>query len=312
MERPEGPLSLPPLSALRTFEVVARHGSFTRAAQELCVTQTAVSHQIRQLEETLEVALFLRHPRRVELTAEGQAWASALHPIFSALYEANRTLRMRDPNERPVVSVTVVPSFATCWLVPRLGEFMLAHPTIDLHLSASRELIDLRLQKFDVAIRYGRGRYPGTVTEKLMDDAWIPVATPDLLKQEKLRRPADLTRSRTQLIRDDEGSWNTWFESHALNTVEAKWGPVLTDSSMIVDAVVRGQGVGLLRQSLVHDAMANGKIVRLFPRIAPMPSAWSYYIVCPKRRPRREAMLFCEWLKKATAPLRDVLAANPP
>src|SRR5689334_3335914 len=135
--------ALPPLTALRAFEATARHQSFTLAAKELCVTQTAVSHQVKQLEDHLGTVLFRRLSRRIELTTEGRAWAEAMSDVFSRLYAANKRLRARPARTRPVVSVSVLPSFASRWLVPRLGRFFDKHPDVDVRISPSYELVDL-------------------------------------------------------------------------------------------------------------------------------------------------------------------------
>src|ERR1700733_8529423 len=152
-------LQLPPLNALRTFDVVARHLSMTSAAKELCVTQTAVSHQVRQLEDHLAIKLLVRDRGRLALTAEGRAWAAALADVFSRLHAANR--RLRGARERPVVAVTVIPSFAAGWLVPRLGGFFAKHKQIDIRISPSEQLVDLVAASMDLGIRYGSGRYSG-------------------------------------------------------------------------------------------------------------------------------------------------------
>jgi LysR family transcriptional regulator, glycine cleavage system transcriptional activator len=158
--RHDARLPLPPLTALRAFEAAARHLSFTRAARELCVTQTAVSHQVKLLEAHLGARLFRRLPRRLALTRAGSAWASELSEIFARLHDANRRLRSHARPERPVVAVSVIPSFASRWLVPRLGAFMQAQPQLDVYISPSEHLVDFRIETFDLGIRYGTGSYP--------------------------------------------------------------------------------------------------------------------------------------------------------
>jgi LysR family glycine cleavage system transcriptional activator len=308
MDRPEGPLPLPPLSALRAFEAAARHGSFTRAARELCVTQTAISHQVRSLEEELDAALFERRPRRIELTEAGRKWAAALHPVFASLYAANRELRVvaRSP-ARPVLSLTLVPSFAH-WLVPRMGSFLSVHPEVDLHLSPSTDVVDMRQGAFDLAIRYGAGDYPGVVAECLSRDAWVPVCAPDFDGRGRLRAPQNLVRVR--LLHDDDDGWRPWLERQGVRLPGPIRGPLLTDSAMVVDAATRGQGVGLVRLSLAHDALAAGRLVRLFPRIPPLPTRFSYYLVRARGRPRREVQIFREWLRDEIAALQ-VLGLSP-
>jgi LysR family glycine cleavage system transcriptional activator len=198
---PGAPPPLPPLTALRAFECAARHKSFTRAAEELCVTQTAVSHQVKLLEAHLGALLFQRHPRRVVLTREGLAWARALHDVFSRLYDANAKLRIRARPDRPVVAVSVIPSFAARWLVPRLGRFLEENPGVDVRVSPNELLVDFGVEAVDLGVRYGSGSYPGLVTEKLADDAFVVVCAPELRAKKSLAAPEDLRRH--VLLHDD-------------------------------------------------------------------------------------------------------------
>jgi LysR family transcriptional regulator, glycine cleavage system transcriptional activator len=302
MQRPEGPLPLPPLGALRAFEAAARLSSFTRAAEELCVTQTAVSHQVRLLEETLGEALFVRRPRRIELTERGSAWARALSDAFGRLYEANRSLRARAPARRPVVSVSVLPSFASRWLVPRLGRFLAAQPEVDLRISPSSELVDLNVSELDLGIRFGTGRYPGLKVERLCADGWIPACAPGLKGRTRLKQPSDLAGFR--LLHDDNYGWRPWLAARNVRNVDAERGPVMTDSSMVVEAALSGQGVGLVRLSLVADELALGRLINPFPRIAPLPTPYAYYLALPRRPVRPEVRAFCDWVRQEITALR--------
>jgi LysR family glycine cleavage system transcriptional activator len=202
--------ALPSLNALRAFEAVARHMSFTRAARELAVTQTAVSHQVQQLEEELGVILFRRSPRQITLTGEGRAWAAELGEIFARLEALNRRLRQRVQSARPTVSVSVIPSFGSRWLVPRLGKFLEEHSEIDIRISASEKLVDFAAEPVDVGIRYGHGRYPGLTVEKLAEDFWVVVCAPALLARRDLREPR-LLEQQVLLYDDDRGPWQRWF-----------------------------------------------------------------------------------------------------
>jgi LysR family glycine cleavage system transcriptional activator len=302
VQRPEGPLPLPPLGALRAFEAAARLESFTRAAEELCVTQTAISHQVRQLEETLGEALFLRRPRRIELTERGRLWASALSDVFGRLYSANRSLRSVKPPARPVVSVSVLPSFASRWLVPRLGRFLAAQPEVDLRISPSSELVDLNAAELDVGIRFGAGRYPGLKVERLCGDAWVAACAPSLKGRSKLKTPADLAGFR--LLHDDNFGWKPWLLARNVKNVDFERGPIMTDSSMVVEATLQGQGVGLVRLSLAADELAAGKLIAPFPRIALLPTPYAYYLALPKRPLRPEVRAFCDWVRAEIVALR--------
>lgn len=306
MERPEGPLALPPLAALRAFEAAARLSSFTRAARELCVTQTAISHQVRVLEETLSTALFVRLPRRIELTDAGRAWASALSDAFGRLYAANRALRAPAARARKAVSVSALPSFASRWLLPRLGRFLEQHPGADLHISPSQELVDLQLSEFDVGIRYGAGKYPGLKVERLCGDAWVVVCAPGLKRRAQLRAPRDLARF--TLLRDDErDAWRVWLDERGVTQVDPERGQMFSDSSMVVEGAVRGQGVALVRLSLAADDLAARRLVMPFPRAGLTPTGRSYFLVSTRVKAQRpEVAAFCAWLRREVGALRTL------
>jgi len=294
---------LPPLNALRAFEAAARHLSFTRAAKELCVTQTAISHQVKVLEEHLGARLFRRLPRRIVLTREGNAWAERLGDVFERLHDANRKLRAPAP-ERPVVAVSVIPSFAARWLVPRLGRFLEAHPTLDVRISATEHLVDFAVESMDVGVRYGSGDYPGLVVQKLADDAMVVVCAPSLVAKKKLAAPEDLRRH--VLLRDDEpDAWPRWIALHGTRGVDGTRGPMLDDSSMLVEAAVRGQGVALARWSLVIDDLAAGKLILPFPEVRPMPTGRAYWLAAPRDRLQRAGVAaFRDWIVKEARALR--------
>ncbi|MEY4512711.1 MAG: hypothetical protein RLZZ450_4833 [Pseudomonadota bacterium] len=303
--RPEGPLPLPPLASLRAFEAAARLSSFTRAAEELCVTQTAISHQVRLLESTLGETLFVRRPRQLALTEAGRAWAGALGDVFARLYAANRSLRVVKPVARPAVSVTVLPSFGARWLVPRLGRFLEQHPHVDLRLSPSAELVDFESSDIDVGIRYGRGKYPGLKAEKLCGDAWVAVCAPKLKDRAKLRSAADFKHF--TLLHDDNHGWPAWLAARRVTDVDAARGPLLTDSSMVVEAALQGQGVGLVRLSLAADELASGRLVLPFARVLPLPTGRSYFLVWSRRKALRpEVAAFAAWLRAEASALHSI------
>src|SRR3954454_14682446 len=169
---------LPSLHSLQVFDAAAQRLSFTLAARDLHVTQTAVSHQIRSLEAELGTALLRRLPRRLALTDAGQAWAGELRQIFLRLEQANQRLRMRARSLRPVVALSTLPSFGTRWLVPRLGRFLASQPEVEVRVSATESLVDFELEPIDICIRFGSGRYPHLFKEKLADDSWLAVCSP--------------------------------------------------------------------------------------------------------------------------------------
>ncbi len=307
--RPAGP-PLPPLTALRSFEAAARHLSFTRAAHELSVTQTAISHQVKLLEGHLGKPLFRRLSRRIVLTRDGVAWAHELREIFARLDDANRRLSAPRRRDRPVISVTVIPSFAARWLVPRLGRFLEQHPGFDVRISPTEHLVDFEVEAVDVGIRYGTGRYPGLVVEKLADDALVVVCSPSLRVERRLAAPRDLKSH--VLLHDDAGdAWPAWLEAEGVRGVDGQRGPVLTDSSMLVESAVRGHGVALARWSLVMDDLAAARLVLPFPRARAIPTGLAYYIVMPRRNlARAEVAAFRDWVESEIAELALGVAAR--
>ena len=305
--------SLPSLNALRAFEAVARHMSFTRAARELTVTQTAVSHQVKQLEQELGVTLFRRSPRQITLTSEGRAWASELGEVFSRLEALNKRLRQKLRAARPSVAVSVIPSFGSRWLVPRLGRFLEQHPDIDIRISASEKLVDFAAEPIDVGIRYGHGRYPGLTVEKLAEDFWVVVCARALCARRNFRLPRDLEQQ-VLLYDDDRGPWRRWLALRGVRNLKSARYTQLTDSSMLVEAAVRGQGVALARWSLAADDLAAGRLVTPFPQFEPLSTGLAYYLACPSENLRRpEVASFRAFLDRETAALRTrpTSAAGP-
>ncbi|HYP86815.1 MAG TPA: transcriptional regulator GcvA [Polyangiaceae bacterium] len=289
-------LPLPSLHALHVFEVAARLGSFTKAGVELKVTQTAVSHQIKQLEAELEVLLFRRSGRGLELTRDGAAWLAELSGIFGRLREVNRKLRQRSPSERPVVSLTTLPSFGARWLVPRLGGFIAQHPELDLRISATASTVDFEEEPIDVGIRFGRGPYPGLLAEKLLDDFFVPVAAKPLAS--RLKKPTDLLQQ-TLLADDHEDAWPRFFAAHGLDCSMRPRYLQLTDSGLLVEAAVRGQGVALARWSLIQDELTAGRLRRLFAATPALPVGHAYWLVGLRDTFRRpEIVAFRSWLRR--------------
>lgn len=300
------PLALPSLRGLVVFEAAARHLSFTEAARELSVSQTAVSHQIKALESELATALFRRSKRQVELTDDGRAWALELGEIFSRLHAVNRKLRQAPRPRRREITLSIIPSFGARWLVPRLGKFLDQHADTELRISASERLVDLAAEGIDLGIRYGFGRYPGLVTEKLADDAWVVVASPALLGKKPLKIAGDLAQH--VLLEDDApDAWARWLAVNGVRGIPKGRRTELTDSSMLIEAALRGQGVGLARYSLAVDELAAGRLVLPFPKAASLPTGLAYYLCAPRESLRRSVVsAFRDWLVEESASLRAV------
>ncbi len=284
---------LPPLNALRAFEAAARHLSFTKAAEELHVTQAAISHQVKTLEEHLGLKLFRRLHRQLLLTDSGQLYMPPVSKAFRLLQDATHQLLRQDA--AGPLTVSVLPSFAAGWLVPRLGRFRQLWPDIDLRIDPSFELVDFSRADVDVGVRYGRGRYPGLRSDRLMEEDIFPVCSPELVHGPPgLRVPADLVHH-TLLHDDGHGDWRTWLLAAGVDDVDPTRGIVLTDSSMLIQAALAGQGVALARAVLAGDELAAGRLVRPFE--LNLPTEFAYYVVCPfdtAEQPKIAA--FRQWL----------------
>jgi LysR family glycine cleavage system transcriptional activator len=280
---------LPPLGALRAFEAGARHLSFTRAATELGVTQAAISHQVRQLEDWLGVSLFERRGHELTLTRKGAAYLEALTPAFERMSEATARLYAR---EQGPLRLTVLPSFAACWLLPRLEGFRQRHPDIELHLTSSAELWDFLDDRFDVGIRSGLGRWTGLKTELIANESLSPVCSPALAK--KLRTPADLRKVR--LLHDTpRDAWRRWLDSAGVTGVDAEAGPTFNDAGLVLQAAVQGQGVALGRRMLASSDLHAGRLVQPFAQV--LPNDFSYWLVHPRPLSgRSDVAAFKAWL----------------
>ncbi|HSR72011.1 MAG TPA: transcriptional regulator GcvA [Kiloniellales bacterium] len=292
---------LPPLNALRAFEAAARHLSFTKAAEELHVTQAAISHQVKGLEESLGRPLFRRFNRRLMLTDAGQAYLPALSEALDAIEQATRRLQASDGGP---LKVSAANSFAAKWLLPRLPRFRQRHPEIDIQVSASDTLVDLLRDDFDMGIRFGRGHYPGLLVDHLFDDVVFPVCSPRLRDgPHPLDAPEDL-RYHTLLHDDVTGSdmpdWRKWLAAVGVKGLNAERGPFFSHSSLAIQAAIEGQGVALARGSLVALDLEAGRLIRPFG--PPLPSNFACYLVlAPQTAERPKVKAFRAWLLEETA-----------
>jgi len=290
------PRRLPPLNALKAFEAAARHESFTRAAEELCVTQGAVSHQVKALEIELGIKLFNRERQRLIITEAGRAYLTVVRDAFDRI--ASGTERLLQRQSGGALTVTTSPNFAAKWLVHRMGRFAEAHPDIDLRVSASPQHIDFAREDIDLAIRHGDGTAPGLHVMRLCAETLFPVCSPKLLTgRNALRTPADLRRFPLLHV-DDRQSWNQWgqwLDFAGVRDIDLAHGPVLSQVSMAIDAAVDGQGVALARTALAAWDLIGGRLVRPFDLEMPVPFA--YWIVCPKPSAKLPKIVaFSEWL----------------
>jgi len=287
---------LPPLNAVRAFEAAARHLSFTSAAEELNVTQSAVSHQIKALEERLGTRLFRRLNRKLLLTDEGQAYLPDVRDALDRL--ATATDRIIAGDASGALNISVLPSFAARWLVPRLWRFRRLHPDIDVRVSATEQLIDFKRENMDLAIRFGNGDYRDLFVEQILHEEVFPVCSPELLAGDHpLRTPADLKFH--TLLHDQMDAtcpdWRDWLRTAGVSGVDPTRGPFFNDSSLLLQAAVDSQGVALGRSALAAGEMAAGRLVRPFDLTFTRDKA--YYVVCPincEERPKVAA--FRHWL----------------
>jgi LysR family glycine cleavage system transcriptional activator len=278
--------NLPSLNQLRVFEATARHLSIVKAAAELNVTPAAVSHQIRVLEEQLCVTLFKRGGRTLLLTAAGQACWPGISEAFDKL--ASAVGEIDTLGVGGVLSVSLPPSFAAKWLLPRLDRFQARHPDIDVRVSASMNLVDFSNEHVDLAVRYGTGRYPDLVVEHLLTETVVPVCSRRLLKgKHPLTKPAAL-RFHT-LLHDDSPdgdiscpSWAMWLKAAGVPDVDAARGPRFNQASLAIEAAILGRGVALAKAALAADDLAAGRLVQPFEVSSPVD--FGYYVVCPKAK----------------------------
>jgi LysR family glycine cleavage system transcriptional activator len=243
-------------------------------------------------------------PRRLALTDAGQAWAGELRQIFARLEQANQRLRKQARSLRPIVALSTLPSFGTRWLVPRLGRFLALQPEVEVRVSATESLVDFELEPIDLCIRFGNGRYPKLFKEKLADDAWLAVCSPAFLSRHKLKSAGDLAGH--SLLQDSHlEAWPRWFAAQHKRLPERARYTQLTDSSMVVEAAIQGQGVALARRSLSLDELALGRLVLPFPKVAPVATGLAYYLVGPSENFKRpEIAAFRSWLRQEVRSLR--------
>jgi len=287
---------LPSLNGLRAFEAAARHLSFTNAASELNVTQTAISHQIRRLEQELGIRLFIRQNRALALTPEAKDYLPGVRAAFNDLRLATDRLRRKDDDH--VLTVSTLASLAAKWLLPRLAAFQEAHPGIDVRITTSTALVDFRTGDVDAAIRYGRGHWPGLRADWLMADELFPVCSPALLGGNRpLRSPEDL-RDHVLLHTSNANSddWRLWLTAAGLPTNLSTHPGVTFDLIfMTVQAAIDGIGVAMGRTSYVEADIAKGRLVVPF-KIA-LPADAGFYLVSPEAgadSPKLRA--FRQWL----------------
>jgi LysR family glycine cleavage system transcriptional activator len=289
---------LPPLAAIRVFEAAARLGGFTRAAEELAMTQAAVSYQIKLLEERVGQPLFLRHSRQVTLTETGRRLSAAVTEAFDTLRSAFAAVRAEAGG---VLTISAVPSFGSNWLAPRLGGFQLAHPTLAVRLSTSSELVDFARDEVDVAIRDGSGPWPGLAMHRLFAVRFAPLCSAELLRRfGPLTAPADLLR--LPLLSPHDIWWQQWFARAGVATADLATRPGIRLDSQHMDgrAALAGQGVAMLSPDLWVDELRAGLLVQPFDLVG--DEGHAYWLVYPETRRRLPKIrAWRDWLLAAVA-----------
>nr|WP_024309001.1 transcriptional regulator GcvA [Pseudomonas sp. P818] len=271
---------LPPLSALRAFEAAARHESAKQAAEELSVTATAISHQIRALEESLGLALFVRKPRQLELTMAGRELQQVLESAFDSIGAAVE--RLSAAPRRHAVTLSTTPAVAVRWLLSWVCLLRDSHPDIDLRIHASHEPVALDGVTADIAIRYGDGRWPGLVAEKLFDNTFIPACSPLLGLHDAAELPRHtLIHFRNQAVISSPLDWAVWQKQAQVPGLDVGAGLVFSDETHAVSAAVGAQGVALMSRQLIEDELTAGRLVQPFgPELEGKP----FFLVYPESR----------------------------
>ncbi|HWL57255.1 MAG TPA: LysR substrate-binding domain-containing protein [Paracoccus sp. (in: a-proteobacteria)] len=293
-------MSIPPLPALRAFEAVARNLSFTRAAEELGMTQAAVSYQIRLLEDRLGVPLFLRMPRQISLTETGALFARPTIEAFDLLRET-----YADPSADSVstLSISTVPTLAGAWLSQRLGKFQMNHPNLAVRLETNDSLVDFAREDISVAIRAGDGEWPGLISHFLMAVEYTPMLTPEMARKHDLREPADLLRM--PLLDAGDPNWAVWMQEAGLDYPECPPRAGLTLSTDLHEAraALAGYGVALLTPRFFRFELATGSLIQPFPQVS--KNGRGYWLAYPQGRRNRPA------IRKFRAFLLDEVASDP-
>lgn len=290
---------LPPLNALRTFEAAARHLSFTKAAEELFVTQAAVSHQIKALEEHLGVPLFRRLNRHLILTDQGQALLPSVRQAFDALTAGVQ--RVREHCGTGTLSISATASFAANWLAGRLARFQALHPDVEISLSTTPRLVDFLRENVDCGIRYGLGDWPGLRAVRLFDQELVPVCSPALLDGPKpLRTPADLAHHTLLHVLGDMDDWRLWLRAAGVSGIHPERGPKFDTLPLAMQSAINGGGILIGGAQILAAELASGRLVEPFDIELPLESG--YYFVTPEiRADQPKIALFREWLLQEVA-----------
>lgn len=290
----------PPLNALRAFDAAARYGNFSRAADELCVTQGAVSRQIAKLEDHLGMPLFRRSGRSLELTIEGARFHAFVREAFERILDGVEIFSHRA--EQSVLKVKVPPTLAIRWFVPRLVRFHGLHPEMDVQITTSHQPVDFRQEDVDVAIHWGSGDWEGLRADYLMGEELTPVCSPALLQEKPLREPADLAQHVLLHSMNRTNDWRLWLEAAGVPEVDWTRALKFENSGLTYQAAIDRLGVVVAQRAFIDDDLATGRLVAPFPLTVPGERA--YYLVYPPNRLKQTKVAqFRDWLLDNVRPL---------
>lgn len=286
---------LPSIGDLTAFEAAARHGSFTRAAVELNLTQSAISRAVRMLEDRIDVVLFERVRQRVVLTAAGVAYLKEVQRILAELRQATHKV-MAFTEATTTLNVAVLPTFATRWLVPRLPTFVEAHPDVTLNFSARLEPFDFESEMFDAAIHYGAPTWAAAHCHHLMNEVTVVVTSPEYRAARRLRQPEDLERATLLHQTTRATAWADWCDVAGFDLPGVNRGPRYEQFAMIAQAAAAGLGAAILPKVLIEDELTSGRLVALFED-QPLSLNKAYYWVVPENRGASEGLrAFTNWI----------------
>jgi LysR family glycine cleavage system transcriptional activator len=284
---------LPPLNSLKSFEAAGRLLSFTDAAKELNVTQAAVSHQIKVIEDFLGIALFDRYPRRLALTEQGKTLLPEVIEAFDRVSLAVAAISREQFSN--VLSVRLAPSFAAKWLSPRLKYFWLQYPEIDLRLYHTHNAVDFEREEIDIAVTYGKGDWPGVVVEKLLSLDFFPVCSPSFMSNDKPLTDLGNLRYYALLHDADYECWGDWLRLVGIDDIDANRGTVIDDTNVLIQAAIDGQGIAIGSTTFVEDLLESGRLVKPFD--VTLVNEFAYYVVYPEAHLKNPAVrAFKEWL----------------
>ncbi len=303
---------IPSLRALQAFVATAKHLSFTRGAQTLNLTQSAVSLQVKGLEEFLGVRLFHRKNEGLALSAAGSIYLALIEPTLQQL--ATATMQLHDLSHSPEASLklSVFESFATRWLIPRLNDFLIRNSSVNLEIEAENTVVDLEAGEADIAIRYGSGCWTDVNTSMLFTDVLYPICKPELAKDLNIKSATDLLNA--PLLADETchhraDGWKLWFNAANLMEAKPQYRCIFNNSGLLIQAVLEGQGVGLGRHSLIFDEISRGKLTKL-TNIS-LENTFAYYLCSPKfRQGHPKTKIFADWVfekSRETPPVAERL-----